>query len=175
MSEIFPGIPPMGQGGGHGSPSLSQKCWTRWFQLQQIGNDPSPVCPPRGVERVDGEEIKNTVEMRDDRLSEHRHARLGLRRSDASDLCPLTGSLASCQILQASHPHKCHEWARQGWWQILRQSRWMGHLGCRGWIREIKGNNRINSGLQWVDRHGYRLKTYIAVVTGGRGIKVFML
>ena len=35
-----------------------------------------------------------------------------------------------------------------------------------------KGNNTINSGLQRVDRHGDKLNTYIAVVTGGQGTKV---
>ena len=35
-----------------------------------------------------------------------------------------------------------------------------------------KGNKTITSGLQWVDCHGDRLKTYIAVVTGGQGTKV---
>ena len=64
----------MGQGGGHGSPSLRHKGRTRWFQLQRIGNDQSGVYPPRGVESVAGEVIENSVEMRDDRLSEHKHA-----------------------------------------------------------------------------------------------------
>ena len=36
-----------------------------------------------------------------------RHARTVLRSSDTSDLCPLPGAVASCQILQTSPPHKC--------------------------------------------------------------------
>ena len=38
---------------------------------------------------VTGEGIKNAVEIREDRLSERRHVRNILRRSDASDLWPL--------------------------------------------------------------------------------------
>ena len=34
------------------------------------------------------------------------------------------------------------------------------------------GNNTINSGLRLVDRHGDKLNTYIAVLTGGQGTKV---
>ena len=77
----------MVQGGGHGSPSLRHKGWTRWFQLQQIGNNKSWVCPPRKVERVAGEGIKNAVEMGEDQLLDHRHVQIDLRCSDASDLC----------------------------------------------------------------------------------------
>ena len=44
--------------------------------------------PPR-VGRVSGEGIKNAVEMRDNRLSDRRHARTIIYHSDASDLCPL--------------------------------------------------------------------------------------
>ena len=35
-----------------------------------------------------------------------RHALTILCCSDASDLCPLPGAVASCQILQTSPPHK---------------------------------------------------------------------
>ena len=68
--------------------------------------------PPR-LERVAGEGIKNAVEIRDDRLSDRKHERTILHRSDASDLCSLPGALASFQILQASHPRRLHEWARK--------------------------------------------------------------
>ena len=40
----------MGQGDRHGYPSLRQKGRKRLFQLQQIDNDQSRVCSPRGVE-----------------------------------------------------------------------------------------------------------------------------
>ena len=43
-----------------------------------------------------------------------RHAQTVICLSDALDLCALLGAVASCQILQASPPHKCQEWARQG-------------------------------------------------------------
>ena len=72
-----------------------------------------PGSAPLQVERVAGEGIKNSVEMRDNRLSERRHARTILRRSDASDLCSLPGALASFQIIQASHTRRLHEWARK--------------------------------------------------------------
>ena len=36
-----------------------------------------------------------------------RHARTILHLSDALDLCPIPGALASYQILQTSPPHKC--------------------------------------------------------------------
>ena len=88
MSENFPGISPYGSGGG----------WGAWFSVAESqrldkaipaatnGDDPSWVCPPRGVERVAGEGITQAVEFRDDRLSDGRHARTVLSRSDASDI-----------------------------------------------------------------------------------------
>ena len=36
-----------------------------------------------------------------------RHARTVLRRSDASDICPLPGAVTNCQILQTYPLHKC--------------------------------------------------------------------
>ena len=41
--------------------------------------------------------------------------------------------------------------------------------------RKKKCNNTINSGLRLVDHHGDRLKTYIAVETGGRDTKVYFV
>ena len=91
MSKILPGIPPYGSGG-----------WA-WFSVAEAqrsdkaipaatnGDDPYRFCPPRRVEKVAGEGIPHVVEMRDDGLSDHRHARTFLRRSDASDLCPIPG------------------------------------------------------------------------------------
>ena len=55
------------------------------------GDDPSRVCPPRGVERVDGDGILHAVEKRDNRLSDGRHARTVLCISDTLDLFPLPG------------------------------------------------------------------------------------
>ena len=54
-----------------------------------------PGSATQQVERVAGEGIKNSVEMRDDYLSNHRHARTILHWSDASDLCPLPGHYLS--------------------------------------------------------------------------------
>ena len=91
MSEILPGITPYGSGG-----------W-EWFSVADVqrsdkaipaatnGDDPYRVYPPRGVERVAGEGIPHAAEIRDNRLSDVRHARTVLRRLDASDLCPLPG------------------------------------------------------------------------------------
>ena len=74
---------------------------------------------------------------RDTISADGRHARTVLRRSDALDLCPLPGAVAILQILQASPPHKCQEWERQGKWRwTIRQSQGRGHLGHRGCIRE---------------------------------------
>ena len=61
----------------------------RRYDLAQVMIHPGSA-PPR-VERVAGEGIKNAVEMRDDCLSDRRHARTILRRSDASNLSPLPG------------------------------------------------------------------------------------
>ena len=67
------------------------------------------VCPPRRAERVDGEGIKNAVEMQDDRLSDRRHARTVLRHSDASDLC-----LSQVMIRPASAPPRAERMAGEG-------------------------------------------------------------
>ena len=87
----MPGIPTYGPGR-----------WA-WFSVAEAqrsdkaipaatnGDDPSRVCPPHGVERVAGEGILHAVEIRDNRLSDGRHVRTVLCRSDASDLCPLPG------------------------------------------------------------------------------------
>ena len=61
--------------------SVAQTPWTS--TLAQVTIRPGSD-PPR-VERVAGEGIKNAVEMRDDRLSDRRHTRTILRRSDALD------------------------------------------------------------------------------------------
>ena len=73
-----------------------------------------PVLPPR---RWRGwlERGSRMLLKRDMITADRRHARTILRRSDASNLCPLPGAVASCQILQASLPHKFQWWARQGW------------------------------------------------------------
>ena len=91
VSKILPGIPTYGPGR-----------WA-WFSVAEAqrsdkaipaatnGDDPSRVCPPHGVERVAGEGILHAVEIRDNRLSDGRHVRTVLCRSDASDICPLPG------------------------------------------------------------------------------------
>ena len=91
-AKFCQGFPPMGQGCGHGYPSLRHKFRTRWFHLQKIGYDHSWVYPPHRVERVAGEGTENAVEMRDDRLSDQRHARIDLRCSDTLELCPFPGN-----------------------------------------------------------------------------------
>ena len=60
---------------------------SRTSSLVQVTIRPGSA-PPR-LERLAGEGIKNSVEMRDDCLSDRRNARTILCRSDASDLCPL--------------------------------------------------------------------------------------
>ena len=65
--------------------SVAQKPQTS--ALVQVTIRPGSA-PPR-VDRVAGEGIKNAVEMRDDCLSDRRHAQTIIRRSDASDLFPL--------------------------------------------------------------------------------------
>ena len=60
----------------------------RTSALAQVTICPGSAPPPR-VDMVAVEGIKNAVEIREDRLSERRHVRNILRRSDASDLCPL--------------------------------------------------------------------------------------
>ena len=69
----------------HGLISVSLTPWNS--ALAQVTIRPGYV--PPWVERVSGEGIKNAVEMRDDRLSDRRHARTILRRSDTSNICPL--------------------------------------------------------------------------------------
>ena len=70
------------------------------------GDDPSRVCSPMGwrgwLERGSRMPLKRYTTVAD-----RRHAWAFLHRSDASDICPLPGAVASCQILQASPLHKC--------------------------------------------------------------------
>ena len=85
----LPGIPPYGSGGREWLSVAEAKRSDKTIPAATSGDYPSRFCPPRWVERVSGEGIKNAVEMRDDFLSDRRHARTVLRRSDASDLCPI--------------------------------------------------------------------------------------
>ena len=79
----------------------------RWWSV--------PGLPPHGCRRYVERGFRMLLK-RDPITADGRHVRTVLCCSDASDLCPLPGALSSCQIIQASHPHNCHEWARQGWW-----------------------------------------------------------
>ena len=67
--------------------SVAQTPWTSVPDQVTI----RPGSAPPQVERVAGEGIENAVEIWDDILLDHRHARIDLRRSDISDLCPCPG------------------------------------------------------------------------------------
>ena len=70
------------------------------------GDDPSQVCPPAGCRGW--LERRSRMLLKCDTIStDGRHERTVLRCSDASDLCPLLGAVASCQIIQTSPPRKC--------------------------------------------------------------------
>ena len=70
------------------------------------GDDLSHVCPPAGW-RGCMEMLSRMLLKRDTIAADGRHARTVIRCSDASELCPLPGAVASCQILQTSLPQKC--------------------------------------------------------------------
>ena len=119
-----PGLPPTrgGEGGWRGdqkccwnagrSPIGPQTCADYSPSLRRLGPLTSPrwwsvpVLPPHGW-RGWLERGSRMLLKRDTIAADGRHARTVLRRSDASDLCPLPGAVASCQILQTSPPHKC--------------------------------------------------------------------
>ena len=69
-------------------------------------DDPYRVCPPAGWR---GWMYRGSpILLKRRTISEDvRHARTVLRHSDASDLCPIPGAVASFQILQTPPPHKC--------------------------------------------------------------------
>ena len=89
VRTIWPGIPPYGSGGWVWFSVADAQRSDKAIPAATNGDDPYRVYPPRGVERLAGEGIVHAVEMRDDRLSDGRHARTVLHRSYASDLCPL--------------------------------------------------------------------------------------
>ena len=122
------------------SPIGTQTCAEYSPSIRRLRPLPSPKwwsvpgLPPRGWIGclVRGSRV---LLKRETIAADGRQGRTVLLHSDSSDLCPLPGALASCQIIQASHPHKCQEWARQVLWWIIRKNWGRVNLGCRGWIR----------------------------------------
>ena len=74
------------------------------------------ICPRSAPRRSRGwlERVSHMMLKRDMIAADGRHARTVLCCSDASELFPIPGAVASCQIPQAYPPDKFQEWVRQG-------------------------------------------------------------